>query len=208
LRARRYFDIALRYTLRLTRPTVIAITGLTGTGKTSVARAIAGELGFRTVSSDAIRKSLFEIKRPYSYGAGPYSSDANSMTYQTVIERGRELLERDNGVVLDATFRKSSERELARQMAIDAGADWRVIECRLEPDLIHERLARRAALSDGLSDATWKTYLAQLGDRDPLEDQDRPRLEVDTSRDLGVVARLTTDWLREHDQSTIFRRAK
>jgi predicted kinase len=43
------------------------VTGLSGTGKTSLARAITGELGLRVVSSDAVRKTLFEIKERHEY---------------------------------------------------------------------------------------------------------------------------------------------
>jgi aminoglycoside phosphotransferase family enzyme/predicted kinase len=113
LRARRYFDIAARYASPLTNPSVIAVTGLSGTGKTSVARAIAAELGLRVVSSDGVRKSLYEIKDRQEYGVGPYSADANRLTYQALVEGGRDLLIKDGGVVLEATFR-TKRRSLDR----------------------------------------------------------------------------------------------
>src|SRR5262249_40096457 len=49
-RAGNFFDLALRYASRLRKPTVIAVGGLSGTGKTAVARAIASELGLRVIS--------------------------------------------------------------------------------------------------------------------------------------------------------------
>jgi uncharacterized protein len=57
--AANYFELARRYAAQLRRPTVIAVGGLSGTGKTSVARAIASELGLRVVSADAARQTLF-----------------------------------------------------------------------------------------------------------------------------------------------------
>ena len=197
LRARRYFDLAARYASPLTNAIVIAVTGLPGTGKTSVARAIAGELGLRVVSSDAVRKSLFEIRERQEYGGGPYSAGANCLTYQTLVNRGRELLVQDGGVVLEATFRRKADRTAAREMAINAGAQWMVIECRLTPTIVRERLERRAAFKEGLSDATWETYLRQQPEFEPYADRDYPRLELDTGADLGVVAHRATDWLRE-----------
>src|SRR5262249_12778754 len=50
-RAGNFFDLARRYAARLRKPTVIAVGGLSGTGKTAVARAVAGELGLRVISS-------------------------------------------------------------------------------------------------------------------------------------------------------------
>jgi aminoglycoside phosphotransferase family enzyme len=68
-RAGNFFDLASRYASRLKKPTVIAVGGLSGTGKTSIARAIASELGLRVISADAVRRSLFgEAKRPAPYG--------------------------------------------------------------------------------------------------------------------------------------------
>ena len=200
LRARRYFDLAARYASPLRRPTVIAVTGLPGSGKTSLARAIGGELGLRVVSSDTVRKTLFEIKERHKYGVGPYSGDANRLTYQAVVDRSRDLLVRDGGVVLDATFRRNADRTVARDMTLKTGAQWRVIECQLAPELVRERLERRAALKEGLSYATWETYLRQRPEFEPFDDRDSPRFELDTSADLAVVAHRATDWLRGSDQ--------
>lgn len=156
LRARRYFDLAARYASPLRRPTVIAVMGLPGSGKTGLARAIGGELGLRVVSSDAVRQELFEMTERYEYGAGPYSEEAKRLTYHKLTECGRDFLVRDGGVVLDATFRCEADRASTREMSLKSGAQWRVIECRLTPELVRERLERRAKLKEGLSDATWE----------------------------------------------------
>ncbi len=117
-----------------------------------------------------------------------------------MVERARDLLVRDGGVVLDAKFRPNADRAVAREMAAQSGAGWRVIECRLAKPLVRERLERRDVLKEGLSDATWETYLRQRSEFDPFEDRDRPRFELETSRDLAVIAHMTTDWLRKKDR--------
>jgi hypothetical protein len=58
-RAAAYFNLACRYATPLRRPTLVVVMGLAGTGKTSLARSVAGELGFRVVSTDAVRQELF-----------------------------------------------------------------------------------------------------------------------------------------------------
>jgi len=199
VRARRYFDLAARYASPLSKPCVIAVTGLAGSGKTSLARAIGSELGLPVVSSDAVRKELFEITERYGYGVGPYSSDASRQTDQTMIERGRGLLVQQGGVVLEGTFRRNAHRLSAREMAFKSGAEWRVIECLLPPQLVHERIERRARLNEGLSDATWETYLRQRREFEAFDDLDGQRLQLDTSADLGVVAHRATDWIRAND---------
>jgi len=200
MRARRYFELARRYATRLHRPTAIAVMGLSGTGKTSVARALAGELGLRVVSSDAVRKSLFAMDGRYEYAAGPYSTDANQLTYKTMVERARELLRQDGGVVLDATFRRIADRRAAREALAEAGARWRAIECRLAAGVVRDRLRERAALGEGLSDATWDTYARQRTEFEAPDEADQPFVELDTGRDLAVTLHTASDWLRGNDR--------
>ncbi len=197
-RAGNFFNLALRYASRLSKPTVIAVGGLSGTGKTAVARAIASELGLRVVSADAIRRSLFgEAKRPAPYGEGAYTAEASRLTYQTMIERGREMLGADRGVILDATFLRDDDRSMAERMAMDAGAEWRMIECRLTPELVHKRIEERAARKEGLSDATWEIYLRQREEsRFLCGEPDNRYLTLDTGGDLAATARTASDWLR------------
>jgi predicted kinase len=199
-RAKSFFHLARRYADRLEKPTVIAVAGLSGTGKTSIARAIAGELGLRVVSADAVRKSIFGTgEKPYAYGEGPYSAEANRLTYEKLVETGRTLLAEDRGVVLDATFRRNDDRAKARDMATDIGANWKIIECRLSPDLIRLRLERRAARREGLSDARWDTYLRQREEFEPIDDPSGKHLELDTSGSLSLAGHTATDWLREKE---------
>jgi predicted kinase len=197
-RAGNFFDLAGRYASRLKRPTVIAIGGLSGTGKTAIARAIASELGLRVVSADAIRRSLFgAAKRPAPYGEGAYTAEASGLTYQTMIERGREMLGADRGVILDATFLRDDDRSMAERMAMSAGAEWRFIECRLAPELVHKRIEERAARKEGLSDATWEIYLRQREKSGFLcGESDGRILALDTRGNLAATARVASDWLR------------
>lgn len=194
-RAANYFELARRYASPLRKPVVIAVCGLSGTGKTSVARAIAVELGLRVVSSDAVRQSLFGgAKKPAEYGEGAYTAEASRRTYQKLIEEGREWLEQQGGVIFDATFQRANDRALADELAKAAGAPLRWIECALSPGLVQARLAKRTG---GQSDANWETYLRQ---RDGFEPPAGDVLKLDTGGSLVDVARAAADWLRKREQ--------
>jgi aminoglycoside phosphotransferase family enzyme/predicted kinase len=200
-RAKNFFDLARRYASRLKKPTVIAVGGLSGTGKTAVARAFAGELGLQAFSSDAARQSLFgDAKKRTAYGEGAYTAEANCLTYRKLIEAASEALKDGRSVVLDATFREAEALALARSMAAEAGARWRLIECRLAPELVSSRLAERAARKEGLSDATWEIYLRQREEGASLKTEpDACHLILDTSGSLAATSRMASDWLRDSE---------
>ena len=200
-RARNYFELARRYAAPLQGPTLIAVGGLSGTGKTSIARAIADELGGQVISTDAVRESLLgDAKRPSGYGEGAYTPEANRATYQKLFEFGRELLAKDSGVILDATFRQQEDLAAAREVATAAGAQFRLIECRLAPEQVRVRLEKRAARMEGLSDAMWETYLRQREETQALKvERGVMHLILDTSGDLSATAHIATDWLRAQE---------
>ena len=198
-RAARYFELARRYATPLPRPMVIAVMGLAGTGKTSMARAIAGELGLRVVSTDAVRQELFgHEKGATAYGQGAYRPEANQRTYETLVERGRSLLIEDGGVVLDGTLLREDDRLRVQEMASAAGATTRWIECELPAELVRQRLERRRQRREGLSDATWETYLRQREEYMASSRREEVgHLVVDMTQRLPDGARHATDWLRE-----------
>ena len=198
-RAAVYFDLARRYATPLQRPTVVVVMGLAATGKTSTSRAIAGELGLRLISTDAVRQELFGVEKGAAeYGQGAYRPEATQRTYHTLLERGRIRLAEDGGVVLDGTFLRDDDRVRLREMASSAGAAVRWIECELPAELVRERIERRRQRHDGLSDATWDTYLHQREERGTHQEQPGDgHLVVHTAQSLQETARRATDWLRE-----------
>jgi len=200
-RARDFFELAQRYASRLRKPVLVAVGGLSGTGKTAVSRAIASELGMRVISADAVRKSLFGTAKTRSpFGEGPYTAEANRLTYQNLFKNAVELMKDDHSVVLDATFRDSEILAMVDSMAAKAGVQLRLIECHLEPELVRSRLAEREAKKDGLSDATWETYLRQREEGATLKPfPGAAHLILDTSESLRDTSRTASDWLRAHD---------
>ncbi|MBI4334396.1 MAG: AAA family ATPase [Chloroflexi bacterium] len=171
--ARRYFALARSYTMVHQQPVLIATMGLVGTGKTALAQAVAQVTGAEVISSDVTRKQLLNVPltggRFEEYDSGLYSSAMNRKTYDEMFARTRTLLKAGKPVILDASFRRLSERETARAVARDKKARFLLVECRAPEELVKERLARR--LREGsVSDGRWEIYEKQKTDTDPVSE--------------------------------------
>lgn len=130
---------------------LIILTGLPGTGKSSVGRMIAARTKGVLLSTDVIRRELFPKRRTFS-------KSESSRTYQEMYERAERLLSKRKKVILDATFLKEDYRDQAKAIARSAGVPWKVVEVTCDPKVIRDRFSARKKTTDP-SEATYLTYL-------------------------------------------------
>ncbi len=169
-RARRYFRLAATYAERSSPQTVIMMVGLSGVGKSLIARALAGRAGAVLLSTDMIRRERAEPASLGSalYGAAAYTPRGRDLVYAEMMERARSHLALKRSVVLDATFLMRQQRGLARQLAASADVPLLVVSVSAPEDVVRARLTARAA--GVASDARWDTYVAQRERFEPLDD--------------------------------------
>lgn len=191
--AERYIDLATSYIVEPERPTMFLTAGLSGTGKSVIARRLARSIGATLISSDIVRRELagrpLESHEPSPFGTGHYTPEQVEQTYQTLFARASEALTAGRSVVLDATFLDPRRREVARDTARAAGADLLLIECVCAPQVVQERLARRGRVMDEASEADWSIYQAQrqhYGDT-LTQIADLPQITVDTDHPSAEV---------------------
>ena len=131
-RARRYFQLALRYATVGSGPLVLVVMGRIASGKSTVARQLASELDWPLFSSDAIRKTLAGI--PLTSRTEPglrdkvYSETMSQKTYAHLLSEGLGALAAHSGVVLDATFSTRANRDYLRAECAKADVRLQVIE--------------------------------------------------------------------------------
>ena len=169
--ARRYFRLASRYA-RPSGPVLLLTAGLVGTGKSSLARDLAGPLEAEQLASDVVRKEMAGIpvtERQYApWGTGLYAEESIEHTYSELHRRAEASLQRGRAVVLDASYRKRSWREAALDIARRADVPALVLECVAPEEDVRARLERRLRRRGGPSDGRWEIYAQQKASYEPL----------------------------------------
>ena len=172
-RARSYFDLAYFYIQR-SAPKLVLCGGLVGTGKSTIARYVAADAGMAVVSSDVVRKRLAGVpatERHFeAFGTGFYAPEFSQRTYGELLRLARQYLEEGHSVVLDASFGRRSEREVAAALARETGAEFWAVECVSTEQDIKNRLERRVRRGGGVSDGRWEIYQRQKPAFEPLSE--------------------------------------
>ncbi len=178
-RVRRHFELAHFHTLAFHQPLCLLVGGLSGTGKSTLARSLATELGATLVRSDEVRKELVGLapsarqptpRAAAGFEAGIYSPDVTEATYAALGGRAAELLGAGATVVLDATFSKREERRAMQKVARDTGARFVHFECQAPPEVAARRMAERARDGRDASDAGPEIQAAQKAAYEPTTD--------------------------------------
>ena len=117
---RAYFAFALR-AIAPAAPTFIAVGGLSGTGKTQLARALAPFLepmpGAVILRSDVERKALFGVGETEKLPAEAYGGEATVHVYGKLADKARRILAAGHSVIVDAVFAQPQERAAMAEVA-------------------------------------------------------------------------------------------
>ncbi|WP_375504529.1 AAA family ATPase [uncultured Jatrophihabitans sp.] len=179
-------DLALRH-LETGEVRLILVGGAPGTGKTTVATALADRLGATYLSTEVIRG---EHNGP---DTDRYTKEAKTATYRAVLERARHLLERGQSVVADATWGELAWRREAGELATTTASMLTQLVCEAPVDVAAARAEQRLRTGYSPSQAGGEIARTLATHRDPWPDA----IRIDTSgtaegaiaRAVGVTAR-------------------
>ncbi|HYH65608.1 MAG TPA: AAA family ATPase [Urbifossiella sp.] len=143
------------------RPGLVFVGGLSGTGKSHLARRLAAAAGFEAIRADVVRKELAGLGETERGGDSLYEPAHTERTYAECLRRADALLFEGKRVVIDATFRTAAHRRAVVDLARRRRVPVLGVVCEARPETVRARLATRAG---DASDATWETYLRQRGD--------------------------------------------
>jgi len=153
--AERLFALARAYCEpRVELGPVVAVGGLIGAGKSTLAQCLGRSLSVPVIYSDRTRKALAGVPSTQQASAEAYTGAFTRQTYEELFRRADVVLSSGRGVILDATFRDRELRLRARQLAIRHGRLFRLVEEVCDDATLRARLRSRAAAGGSVSDAT------------------------------------------------------
>jgi predicted kinase len=148
-------------------PRLVAIGGFSGTGKSTLAAAIAAAVGpppgARVIASDRLRKAVFGVSAETRLPEQAYASRVSEQVYAGAAAAAARIVTAGTAVIVESVFDRPQDRERIEQVARNAGVPFSGLWLDAPAPAL---LARVAARRGDPSDATADVVRAQLA-RDP-----------------------------------------
>jgi aminoglycoside phosphotransferase family enzyme/predicted kinase len=153
-KARAYLDASLAF-LAPEPPRLIAVGGFSGTGKSTLAAALAPQInpapGAVHLRSDLERKALFDVGETVRLAPTSYTPEASARVYNVLTSKARIALAAGHAVIVDAVFAEAHERKAMAAMAADLAVPFHALWLHAPRELLIARIAQRR---NDASDAT------------------------------------------------------
>lgn len=160
--ARSYFQFS-RLLLFKKGPRLIVIGGFSGSGKTTVADALAASLGAppgaRILESDRIRKRMYGVSVEERLTPEAYRPAISEKVYAEMARRAVEILRSGGSVIVDAVFERLASQNLIRSASTEAGVPFEAVWLDAQPEVLRRRVSERIG---GPSDAGLDILECQL----------------------------------------------
>ncbi|MDR3522015.1 MAG: AAA family ATPase [Acidocella sp.] len=149
-------------------PSLIAIGGLSGTGKSTIAAALAPEFlpapGARIIRSDVVRKTLFGVAPETHLPQSAYEVAVTDKVYAELYDQARQTLAAGYTAIVDATFLSESDRHEVAAVAQHAGAKFTGFWLEAPRIVLEQRLAvRHNDASDADANVLGRQEFADVG---------------------------------------------
>lgn len=180
---------------------LIAIGGLSGTGKSTIAQALAPDFfpspGARVVRSDVIRKRLFQVMPETRLCWSAYERGVTEHVYCALRNEAATVLTTGYVAIVDATFLHEEERNNITALAKLTGVPFLGLWLQAPAEVLATRLAKRY---NDASDADAGVLQRQLGADPGSVDWCRIDVGDDTEETLVTARRLIDANIGKSDQ--------
>ncbi|MDS3860930.1 AAA family ATPase [Thermosynechococcaceae cyanobacterium BACA0444] len=183
-----YYHQAWAYTQPQTGALYVMV-GISGSGKSTVARQIAQQTHGIQIRSDAVRKHLAGLALDQrgddagAWGTGIYTPELTQKTYDRLLELGIFLAKQGATVILDAKYDRQALRQTLISQASAKEIPLKFIYCTAPVEVLHDRLNQRQG---DIADATSKILAAQIAAFEPFSLAEQAWLHtINTTQELG-----------------------
>lgn len=177
--ARDYYQLAYQYT-QTKSGSLILMSGLSGSGKSTVAKTIARNQGAIQIRSDAVRKHLAGIPLTESGSDRLYTAAMTEKTYERLLELGLVLVKAGYTVILDAKYDRLDLRQPVIAQATENNLTLKIIHCTAPESVLRDRLNQR---QHDISDATADLIVTQQAATEDFTPSEQAYINtVDTSQ--------------------------
>jgi aminoglycoside phosphotransferase family enzyme/predicted kinase len=179
----------LGYARRVIAPlpaALIIMHGLSGSGKSHVARIVSERIGAIRIRSDVERKRLHGLA-PLAHSdsrlsGGIYDETATLNTYRRLVDMARTITTAGLPVVVDAANLLHWQRDRFHGLAMELEIPFLIVDCLASKDVLRQRLVARDLGKGDASEATLAVLRSQQRTADPLSAGEAPAtLAIDTS---------------------------
>jgi adenylylsulfate kinase len=160
---------------------IVIMAGLPGTGKSTLARALAQRLQGVVLDKDSIRASLFQPAHV------EYSQSQDDFCLEIMLQTAAYLLAKDAQlyVLLDGrTFSRRYQREGVIEFCSQVSTTWATLECVCSEATALGRLAEAVAANSHLAANRTPELYREI--RKAWEPIDHPKFVIDTDADLEL----------------------
>jgi len=119
----------------LDKPVLLCLYGYPGSGKSYVARSLAGSIQMAHVSADRIRSELFQSPR--------YDAQENAIVLHLMNYMAAEFLDAGVSVVYDTNAARLGQRRALRELARKHKAEYLLVWLQIDTDTAFERTQQR-----------------------------------------------------------------
>ena len=183
-KASHYFALAAQYA-RPAQGRIVLMTGVSGSGKSTVAGDLARKTGSLHIRSDAVRKHLAGVPLDSRAGPSAYDTASTDRTYDRLRRLGLLLASRGFTAILDATYLRRGHRKAVVEASAAAGIPLDIVSCTAPVEALRERLGSR---TNDVSDAGPELLESQLRIFDDFDESEQSLLtQVDTTSPAQIA---------------------